>query len=344
MAVLNTANRIYSSGKLVYRIFLNTVLVYIDNFQVFKKRVLDDGGIFKETPIIFNDEKLLLTPNAYKTGKIYSALPHDGSGDFTFSRNSSATYIEDGIIKTALHNVPRFQNGKILIEGQATNLLRNNESFGTFNYRRDNLTLTNYSVVNSVNINYSELTAIADGNMFLVDSGNITDIRKNSVISLIVNKNTVSSIGLCFYRVSFINGALFNLVDNTFTITKLSGEFNAGIIPINDDYVRIWVSRESDPIISSAGLVYFGIYVNDATEGQTVEISGAMAENNRLYPSSYIPTNGSAVTRLADIATVTVPAGVTEIIETIDGVDNTITTMPPIYQLPVGEINKVIMK
>ena len=61
--------------------------------------------------------------------------------------------------------------------------------------------------------------------------------------------------------------------------------------------------------------------------------------------SSYIPTNGTTVTRLADEISVPTPAGVTSITETIDGVDQTpITTIPATYSLPVGNINKVKMQ
>ena len=36
---------------------------------------------------------LALIPAAYKTSKIYSALPTDGDGDFTFTRSGNATRV-----------------------------------------------------------------------------------------------------------------------------------------------------------------------------------------------------------------------------------------------------------
>ena len=42
--------------------------------------------------------------------------------------------------------------------------------------------------------------------------------------------------------------------------------------------------------------------------------------------------------------TVAPPLGITEIIETIDGVDQTpITVIPATYTIPFGNINKIIM-
>ena len=37
--------------------------------------------------------KLAMIPSGYKEGKVYSVLPTNGDGDFTFSRGSSATRV-----------------------------------------------------------------------------------------------------------------------------------------------------------------------------------------------------------------------------------------------------------
>jgi hypothetical protein len=45
--------------------------------------------------------KLAMIPSGYKDGKVYSVLPSNGDGDFTFSRGSNATRVnKDGLIET----------------------------------------------------------------------------------------------------------------------------------------------------------------------------------------------------------------------------------------------------
>ena len=45
--------------------------------------------------------KLALIPSGYNDSIVYSILPSDGSGDFTFDRGDSATRVnKDGLIET----------------------------------------------------------------------------------------------------------------------------------------------------------------------------------------------------------------------------------------------------
>jgi hypothetical protein len=51
---------------------------------------------------------LALIPAAYKTSKIYSALPTDGDGDFTFTRSGNATRVNKaGLVETMGTNIGR---------------------------------------------------------------------------------------------------------------------------------------------------------------------------------------------------------------------------------------------
>jgi len=77
-----------------------------------------------------NKSSLILTPNAYKEGTLFNYKPL--GTDFTFQRNTTSTRVnKDGLIEVVDNNIPRldYSNGncpEILIEPQATNLVRSN--------------------------------------------------------------------------------------------------------------------------------------------------------------------------------------------------------------------------
>ena len=72
---------------------------------------------------------LAMIPSGYKDGKVYSVLPSNGDGDFTFSRGSNATRVnKDGLIETITGDTPRldYSDGScpsLLLEPQSTNLI-----------------------------------------------------------------------------------------------------------------------------------------------------------------------------------------------------------------------------
>jgi hypothetical protein len=64
---------------------------------------------------LLDTASLLLTPNAYKEGKLYSVIPSDGSGDFTFTRATTATRVNSaGLVELVPYNLlqrsERFNN------------------------------------------------------------------------------------------------------------------------------------------------------------------------------------------------------------------------------------------
>ena len=79
---------------------------FLKALKVFISRVLADGGIIEAKNYVnsllktVGDASLVLIPSAYKSGVLYSILPEDGTGDFTFSRPSGATRVNSqGLIE-----------------------------------------------------------------------------------------------------------------------------------------------------------------------------------------------------------------------------------------------------
>jgi hypothetical protein len=95
---------------------------------------------------------LALIPAAYKTSKIYSALPTDGDGDFTFSRSGNATRINKaGLVETMGTNIGRLNydltNGtpascpSLLLEPARTNFIERSEEFDNSYWIKENLSI-----------------------------------------------------------------------------------------------------------------------------------------------------------------------------------------------------------
>ena len=306
------------SGKLAKRLYFGAVLLFEGLYYTFKNRVLADGGTFveNELPTISQDASLVLTPNAYKAGKLYSAVPNDGTGDFTVDRNSTATYIgQDGLIKTALANVPRIDwstgEAVVLVEPQRTNLIPYSEDFSSWNNKGINTILTPYS-------GYTNIKMSPGGGTYV--SNLITLVQGNSyILSIKVRVNIRFSLHIWTSPTS-----------------------NDAIPPTTVEPNTEWQTIEL-PFTATQSSVYAAIDNVGNNEASDVDVEYVQLEQGSTA-TSYIPTNGTTVTRLADDISVPTPAGVTSITETKNGVEqNPITTIPATYSLPVGNINKVTM-
>lgn len=113
--------------------------IYKTIVSLFKARVLADAGTFEAetylesklgmfTQTLFNEASYIISPNGYKTSKIYALKPDSGNGDLTMARNTTATRINEfGIREVVPANRVRidYSNGKpcFLIEPQRTNLV-----------------------------------------------------------------------------------------------------------------------------------------------------------------------------------------------------------------------------
>lgn len=113
--------------------------IYKEIVALFKVRVLADVGTFEAenyledklgmfSQNLFNEASYIISPNGYKTSKIYALKPDNGNGDLDIVRNTTATRINQyGVRETVPANIVRidYSNGKpcFLIEPQRTNLV-----------------------------------------------------------------------------------------------------------------------------------------------------------------------------------------------------------------------------
>jgi hypothetical protein len=75
---------------------------------------------------LLDTASLIVTPNAYKEGKLYSVIPSDGSGDLSVTRATTATRV----------------NSAGLVELVPYNLFQYSEQFDNANWNKTNITVT----------------------------------------------------------------------------------------------------------------------------------------------------------------------------------------------------------
>jgi len=247
----------------------------------------------------YNDASLIYYPSGYKAGKAYSLKPTDGSGDLDFTRASTATRVnESGLIEEVAANVPRLDNSQggcstLLLEPQRTNLFVNSTN---------NLTYLGSGVVD----NSAGTSPSGD-----VDAQKVTfGAGVNDGASLGINTAVSSSTNyiLTFYAKSVVGDGTFKVRVDTNTTTGIVQP----IITATSEWVRYEI------LITTGG--------TDTAITTTSRLRPETASNEVLfwgfdlqagsYPTSYIPTSGTAVTRVADAAS---KSGISSLIGQTEG-------------------------
>jgi len=263
------------------------------------------------TPII------AIIPSAYKTGVLAAVLPNNGIADLDVTRGTTATRVNaQGLIEEVGVNVPRldYSDGdcpSLLLEPQSNNLITYSELLNSYFTTKVDTTITdNYSVSPSGQINSSRIQ-FADSTSFCYGVISISTSHTASVFVKGTSGETVK----------------FGIGGNITT---------GGLFTFNGMWQRIEYTA------SSASQIFFSSY--SGATATDFEAFGLQLEQ-LPYATSYIPTTSTPITRLADAASLDLtPFNITTIIETIDGVEQPpITTIPAIYNAPIGRINKILM-
>ena len=281
-------------------------------FAAYAARVAADGGVTEAGACvdavsgISLNSSLLLVPSGYKSGVVYSEIPTNGDGDLTFTRASDATRVySDGEIEVVGSGVPRLDYSQgscpaLLLEPQRTNLV-------TYSEQLDNADWSKVRTSISANATTSpDGTQNADLVYPSVSGLDFAFQQKTATGTTYSQSIYVKAGGKNYCWMLDITGnvgARFDLINGT-VVNNPSG--NAKIQSVGNGWFRI-----SD-IGVRTGPVYVGVGSADSASTDNATVNGtdgiyawgAQVEEGS-YATSYIPTLGTSVTRVADFCSKT---------------------------------------
>jgi hypothetical protein len=203
---------------------------------------------------------------------------------------------------------------RLLLEPQRTSNVQFSEAFDNAYWSKPNVTLT--STLGGPIDQSKYFTITCDGT-----AGTFKGVRR-TFINASANTYTLSVFAKAGNSSTFVVSSRATLTDNDVraifnlsngTITDTNGG-TAAIVPYGDGWYRCSFTVVNAGTFSNESSIFFG-HPFGAADGATVLATGAMSEIG-AYPSSYLPTLSTSVTRNADAASKT---GITSLIGQTEG-------------------------
>ena len=242
----------------------------------------------------------------------------------TFTRDSIGTYTDDmGIVKYASNNVPRFDHNfgtgeslGLLIEESRTNLIPYSEDFNNAAWTKRNISFTSNVATAPDGNTTADKIVPNSGSVYPADIYDSFTITTPLTLSLWAKADgfNVINLNLANYGDNGVEDAFLKVNVNTGALVENTGSAGGfwtsySITPHSNGWYRI-TATTTDTTDGNA-IVQFQVCEDDGsltvTSGNGVKgilIWGAQLEAGS-FPTSYIPTSGSTVTRAADYAKIT---------------------------------------
>ena len=258
---------------------------------------------------LVDDASLVVTPNGYKEGTLYSIKPTSGLGDMTVVRATTATRVNSaGLIESVANNVPRLDYTdstcpSLLVEPQRTNLCLYSEQLDNAAWTQNTTSVT------------ANATTSPDGTQ---NADTITSISAlPSIASPIAVFTSTTNVSIFVKYVSqqwvtLMSGGAVNDYANFDIQNGVIGSVgstssNAQIQSFGNGWYRISVTFSG---YAGNTNLYFGFIASGTSGWNTFDPNfnkslyawGCQIENSS-YPTSYIPTTTASVTRNEDYLT-----------------------------------------
>jgi hypothetical protein len=276
---------------------------------------------------------LVVIPSGYKASTIYAQKPLTTDGQLSFSRASTATRVNaSGLIEAVASNVPRLDYlgsscPRLNLEPQRTNVALWSEQFGNAIYVNQNTTVTANATTSPDGTANADKLVITGTGVTSIFQEILTTASNTYTISAFVKKAETQYANLGFvYSAGIYAGMQVDLNDGSIKRTFAVGYTNptSSITSYGNGWYRLTFScvittNEAYPaILPSNALWTSGELRQNLTGNNTTGafFYGLQAELGS-YATSYIPTLGASVTRVADAASKT---GISSLIGQTEGV------------------------
>ena len=269
----------------------------------------------------YDNAGLAMIPSGYKASKVYSVIPNTADGDFDFSRASTATRVnKDGLIESVATGTPRLDYPLIegvvqdcpalLLEPSRTNLITYSKDFSNAYWSKATSDSTPVPIVTPNYAISPDGTQNAERVQLTLPTNNEFAVVRRSGI------NPNATVGSTIYQSIYLKATDISQVGKKVDVYIYDTTNSSYRRIFNHVLTNDWERIESNNLISfgstSTSVEYvFGKARANATgqDGTTGTITSEAATDFLVwgaqleagsYPTSYIPTSGSTVTRAAE--------------------------------------------